>query len=68
MDYTYRERHGEAIYRFKVCPREGGGWHIPERLLPPQPRIGVLGRLRLKLPGGAIGIRLRDVIGPDNMM
>jgi hypothetical protein len=33
MDYTYRERHGEAIYRFKglpsrrrgACPREGGG-------------------------------------------
>ncbi len=52
MDYTYRERHGEAIYRFKslpsrrrgACPREGGGRHIPERLLPPQ--------RRLKLPGG----------------
>src|ERR1700724_2692936 len=46
MDYTYRERHGEAIYRFKslpsrrrgACPREGGGRHIPERLLPPQCR------------------------------
>ena len=33
MDYTYRERHGEAIYRFEslpprrrgACPREGGG-------------------------------------------
>jgi predicted TIM-barrel fold metal-dependent hydrolase len=25
MEYTYRERHGEAIYRFKACPREGGG-------------------------------------------
>jgi hypothetical protein len=29
MGYTYRERHGEAIYRFKS--REGGGRHIPER-------------------------------------
>ena len=46
MDYTYRERHGEAIYRFKglpsrrrgACPREGGGRHAPERLLPPQRR------------------------------
>jgi predicted TIM-barrel fold metal-dependent hydrolase len=51
-NYTYRERHGEAIYRFKslpsrrrgACPREGGGRHAPERLLPPQ--------RRLKLPGG----------------
>ena len=25
MDYTYREHHGEAIYRFKACPREGSG-------------------------------------------
>ena len=52
LDYTYRERHGEAIYRYKACPREGGGRHAAERLLPPQPRIGVRGRLRLKLPGG----------------
>jgi hypothetical protein len=52
MDYTYRERHGEAIYRFKslpsrrrgACPREGGGRHAPEPLLPPQ--------RRLELPGG----------------
>ena len=41
MDYTYRERHGEALYRFKACPREGGGRHEALRLLPPQPRIGV---------------------------
>jgi predicted TIM-barrel fold metal-dependent hydrolase len=52
MGYTYREGHGEAIYRFKslpsrrrgACPREGGGRHAAERLLPPQ--------RRLKLPGG----------------
>jgi hypothetical protein len=52
MDYTYRERHGEAIYRFKslpsrrrgACPRGGGGRHAPEQFLPPQ--------RRLKLPGG----------------
>ena len=37
MDYTYRERHGEALYRFK----DG---MLPERLLPPQ--------RRLELPGG----------------
>ena len=44
MDYTYRERHGEAIYRSKACPREGGGPHAPERLLQTQRRF--------KLPGG----------------
>jgi len=38
MDYTYRERHGEGIYRFKGLPREGGGRHAAERLLPPQRR------------------------------
>jgi hypothetical protein len=43
MDYTYRERHGEAIYRFKACPRGGRGRHAAERLLPPH--------RRLKLPG-----------------
>ena len=37
MDYTYRERHGEAIYRFKDA-------HAPERFFPPQRRTG--------LPGG----------------
>ena len=33
MDYTYRERHGEAIYggfaKAGACPREGGG--LPSR-------------------------------------
>ena len=48
MDYTYRERHGEAIYRFKD---------------------GMLRRnVVLSFQEDAIGIRLRDVIGPDNMM
>jgi hypothetical protein len=71
MDYTFRERHGEAIYRFKACPREGGGRHAPERLLPSQRRP--------ELPGGAIGIRLPPPFPPplagegqgggvDNMM
>ena len=47
-----RHCHGEAIYRFKglpsrkrgACPREGGGRHAAERLLPPQRRA--------ELPGG----------------
>ena len=43
MDYTYRERHGRFTGS-RACPREGGGRHAPERLLPPQHR--------LKLPGG----------------
>jgi hypothetical protein len=25
MDYTYRERHGEAIYRFEGLPSQRGG-------------------------------------------
>jgi amidohydrolase family protein len=53
MDYTYRERHGEAIYRFKslpsrrrgACPREGGGGMLPSDFLPPQRRA--------ELPGGS---------------
>ena len=76
MDYTYRERHGEAIYRFKslpsrrrgACPREGGGpalakaggRHAPERLLPPQ--------RRLKLPGGRHRHSPARRHRPDNMM
>ena len=53
MDYTYRERHGEAIYRFKdgMCPSDF--FH----------RNAVL-----SFQEDAIGIRLRDVIGVDNMM
>ena len=53
MDYTYRERQGEAIYRFK------------DAMLPSDffRRNVVLG-----FQEDAIGIRLRDVIGVDNMM
>jgi predicted TIM-barrel fold metal-dependent hydrolase len=53
MDYTYRERHGEAIYRF----RDG---MIPSDFF----RRNVV----LSFQEDAIGIRLRDVIGVDNMM
>jgi predicted TIM-barrel fold metal-dependent hydrolase len=53
MDYTYRERHGEAIYRFK-------GGMLPSDFF----RRNVV----LSFQEDAIGIRLRDVIGPDNMM
>ena len=69
MDRTYGERHGEAIYRFKslpsrrrgACPREGGGRHAPESDFF---RRNVV----LSFQEDAIGIRLRDVIGVDNMM
>jgi hypothetical protein len=45
MVYTYREGHGEAIYRFKGLPsRRRGYGMLPERVFPPQ--------RRLKLPGG----------------
>jgi predicted TIM-barrel fold metal-dependent hydrolase len=53
MDYTYRERHGEAIYRFKNSM-------LPSDFF----RRNVV----LSFQEDAIGIRLRDVIGVDNMM
>jgi predicted TIM-barrel fold metal-dependent hydrolase len=53
MDYTYRERHGEAFYRFKDGLRPSDFFR----------RNVVLG-----FQEDAIGIRLRDVIGVDNMM
>jgi hypothetical protein len=53
MDYTYRERHGEAIYRFK-------GSMLPSGFF----RRNIV----LSFQEDAIGIRLRDVIGVDNMM
>jgi hypothetical protein len=53
MDYTYRERHGEALYRF----RDG---MLPSDFF----RRNVV----LSFQEDAIGIRLRDVIGVDNMM
>jgi hypothetical protein len=53
MDSTYRERHGEAIYR------------ITEALVPSDVfRRNVV----LSFQEDANGIRLRDVIGVDNMM
>ena len=53
MDYTYRERHGEALYRFKNGMRPSDFF-----------RRNVV----LSFQEDAIGIRLRDVIGVDNMM
>ena len=53
MDYTYRERHGEALYRFK------------DGMLPSD---FFRRNVALSFQEDAIGIRLRDVIGVDNMM
>jgi predicted TIM-barrel fold metal-dependent hydrolase len=53
MDYTYRERHGEAICRFKDDMRPSDFFHR---------------NVVLSFQEDAIGIRLRDVIGVDNMM
>jgi predicted TIM-barrel fold metal-dependent hydrolase len=53
MDYTYRERHEEAIYRFKGDVRPSDFFHR---------------NVVLSFQEDAIGIRLRDVIGADNMM
>jgi predicted TIM-barrel fold metal-dependent hydrolase len=53
MDYTYRERHGEAIYRFRDGMRPSDFFHR---------------NVVLSFQEDAVGIRLRDVIGVDNMM
>jgi predicted TIM-barrel fold metal-dependent hydrolase len=53
MDYTYRERHEEAIHRFRDGLRPSDFFHR---------------NVVLSFQEDAIGIRLRDVIGPDNMM
>lgn len=53
MDYTYRERHGEAIYRFKGDVLPSDFFHR---------------NVVLSFQEDAIGIRLRDVIGVANIM
>jgi predicted TIM-barrel fold metal-dependent hydrolase len=53
MDYTYRERHEEAIYRFKDGMRPSDFFHR---------------NVVVSFQEDAIGIRLRDVIGVDNML
>jgi predicted TIM-barrel fold metal-dependent hydrolase len=53
MDYTYRERHEEALYRFKDAMRPRDFFHR---------------NVVLSFQEDGIGIRLRDVIGVDNMM
>src|SRR5262252_478863 len=53
MDYTYRERHGEAIYRFQDGMKPSDFFHR---------------NVVLSFQEDAVGIRLRDVIGVDNMM
>jgi predicted TIM-barrel fold metal-dependent hydrolase len=53
MDYTYRERHEEALYRFKDGMRPRDFFHR---------------NVVLSFQEDGIGIRLRDVIGVDNMM
>ena len=53
MDYTYRERQEEAFCRFKGDMRPSDFFHT---------------NVVLSFQEDAIGIRLRDVIGVDNMM
>jgi predicted TIM-barrel fold metal-dependent hydrolase len=53
MDYTYRERHGEAIYRFRDGMRPSDFFHR---------------NVVLSFQEDATGIRLRDLIGVENMM
>src|SRR5205085_6227175 len=53
MDYTYRERHEEAFHRFKDSRRPSDFFHD---------------NVVLGFQEDAIGIRLRDTIGVDNIM
>jgi predicted TIM-barrel fold metal-dependent hydrolase len=53
MDYTYHERHEEALHRFKGDAR---------------PSDFFRGHVFLSFQEDAIGIRLRDAIGVDNLM
>jgi predicted TIM-barrel fold metal-dependent hydrolase len=53
MDYTYRERHEEAFVRFKNDMRPSDFFRR---------------QVRLSFQEDAIGIRLRDAIGVDNLM
>jgi predicted TIM-barrel fold metal-dependent hydrolase len=53
MDYTYRERHEEAICRFRDGMVPSDFFHR---------------NVMLSFQEDAIGIRLRDVIGVDNML
>jgi predicted TIM-barrel fold metal-dependent hydrolase len=53
MDYTYRERHEEASYRFKHGMRPSDFFRR---------------NVSLSFQEDAIGIRLRDTIGVENMM
>ena len=53
MDYTYRERHGEALYRYKDGMVPSDFFHR---------------NVVLSFQEDAIGIRLREIIGVDNMM
>ena len=61
MDYTYRERHGEGIYRLK-------GGMLPSDFFHRNPGSGSGAGFVLSFQEDAIGIRLRDVIGVDKMM
>jgi hypothetical protein len=71
-DYTYRERHGEAIYRFKSLPSRRRGRHAAERLLPPQSRLELPGGRHRHSPTPTLTRpRLRGRVrvgGVDNMM
>jgi predicted TIM-barrel fold metal-dependent hydrolase len=53
MDYTYRERHEEAFYRFRDGKRPSDFFHR---------------NVCLSFQEDAVGIRLRDAIGVDSMM
>ncbi len=53
MDYTYVERHEEASYRFKGDVRPSDFFH---------------NNVYLSFQEDSVGIRLRDVIGVDNLM
>ncbi len=68
MDYTYRERHGEAIYRFKSLPSRRRGPALAKAGDGMLPSDFFRRNVVLSFQEDAIGIRLRGIIGPDNMI
>ena len=53
MEYTYAERHEEALYRFKGGARPSDFFH---------------NNVYLSFQEDGVGVRLRDIIGVDNLM
>ncbi|MGB9649472.1 MAG: hypothetical protein WCB44_30830 [Stellaceae bacterium] len=68
MDYTYRERTARRFTGSRACPREGGGPALAKAGDGMLPSDFFRRNVVLSFQEDAIGIRLRGIICPDNMM